>query len=709
MYDVLSLTALCFTSVSWRHSACKRLLQLLPSTFSLLRPIKLSERDKCTAPKIDWEAEDKFISSDSIPAASNITLLKTESNLEHVNQDALTNVKDLPPNKRTEAFKNLKEKLMEKNPNSEHLWNKVVDTGLVVSKKLRMYLCDKFDQTYYQEFRPLQFERFITFPDSDAQGHPSPDIADRVNVNGNSGKGLIELNFGDMFGFEDNEDAVSNAVEPSVLIPHDQIISMSTLQRAKVFDIYGDQHFVDNHKGSSPSTSKGQGFNPLLPAPQQLMNLGPLTECESSAPTTVLNATCPLLPMKTRVPNAPVVKYGGLHPCYLLCTHHADNTGNIFATAAFYVGAQQVVSLTAPATEKSASKSLLKMMNDSLLQIHAAIFAPQVSIANVNGNWSTANIKANTKDSKDSSCCLHLLVETEGSTGIKSKGTKATEKATTAVPVFSLPKVVPPRPKKTLIDHNTLLKFAASSRTAEINKTAENVMVTQKDAFRSKWNASIVSLQACDFLSFERMAERNIFIGNSREAQHSYYSLYLDMIVRPSLLLYVRTATADGMCPLDPHSADTQATTVSHAGGEDKLMADIRVAVVCFRTKSFEKVTLWKRGFDEILSLQKRNDHEDGKALFPVHSILNQGNLSPWRALFQGVRQTTIVINFQNSDHTKLLQQQNSPRNFNIVILVDPLPTTDANYHRLVIGLAKEQIIVMTDDDGLELKKHMRA
>lgn len=51
--------------------------------------------------------------------------------------------------------------LLEKSVFDRPFWEKTVDHGLVASKKLRMYLNDKFDTVYGQEYRPLLFDRFV--------------------------------------------------------------------------------------------------------------------------------------------------------------------------------------------------------------------------------------------------------------------------------------------------------------------------------------------------------------------------------------------------------------------------------------------------------------------------------------------------------------------------------------------------------------------
>ena len=57
--------------------------------------------------------------------------------------------------KEKEYFEDIVRPLLEQDNFGLMAWTKFIDPGLCESKKLRMYLCDKFDTVYKQEFRPL--------------------------------------------------------------------------------------------------------------------------------------------------------------------------------------------------------------------------------------------------------------------------------------------------------------------------------------------------------------------------------------------------------------------------------------------------------------------------------------------------------------------------------------------------------------------------
>lgn len=116
-----------------------------------------------------------------------------------------------PSMKSKEYFEAIIKGLSEKSVFDKSFWEKTIDHGLVESKKLRLYLNDKWDTVYNQEFRPLLMDSLV-------------DVCSADSRRGSGGVRAIKCRHGG---------------EGCPQLPHSTLLKLSTLHCPQWFDTLG--------------------------------------------------------------------------------------------------------------------------------------------------------------------------------------------------------------------------------------------------------------------------------------------------------------------------------------------------------------------------------------------------------------------------------------------------------------------------------------
>ena len=743
--DELTLAAMCFVCERFQFIACTELGKRYTSDgaqFAFLRKM-LIEKGDFNVKKIVWNPPPSICKSHTprdLLGAASVHFWQSSAEKNGVGEpfrpvngpDDISDVVGAAATHRTELFKNIKEKILEKNPNTEHFWNKVIDTGLVVSKKLRMYLCDKYDQTYDQEFRPLQFERFLPFAVAGIESHSTPQIIeDCLSCDEQSDDDSDHFDFDcvehfgystDTFtypkqeglcdGVDSHADLSDRELNPFVSVPHDQVLSMSSLQRPKIFDVHGNQHFVDSYRKSNvlpdDSTSVGNtlkrdfGFNPMLPTPAQMISLGALNDCKSSDPSTTLNAMHPLVqtPPASKSKEA-VTKYAGIHPSFWVCSHHTDPHETCgLATIALFIGGQPTLAITLKASRDTAEETLISSFGSYVIPVHAATFSPHVSVVSALSDipWRPKSLHAN-----QSVCFVPLHVDLTGAAQSASDLAKlklaaaaanSSSASTHQLDRLSIPIVrrgmtndpsfsfefMRNKTKTNSISMSEAIAKIDSLAFVSLETESQNnkLKLSDNDGIHQPGHITLqanvmsdirrlrfVSLHGCDYFSFQRVM--TLLDRKSDMAE------YVNLIAIPLLSVFFRLVTREGSAAIElNHTSDMSASNAR----------SINIALVCFSAEAYNQLADWLFGTPECGDVHVPYVLSSSRRAF----LLDREN-----------RQTTHIINMSNEEELQSLRSMHD-RRYDTVILVDniPLPSMCST----ILNIAAESVVSVSDSDA---------